>query len=179
MMTHTHGISGAAAWITMSAILYPHPVIVAAGTGIVWSAATLPDIDNPDSRPGHQLDQLIPGLPVWLEQHAGHRGITHWGISAVLLGGILAFLLAAITPVLAWLGVAVGLGWLVHILGDCLTWQGAPLLAPFVDKSIRPPYGWRFKTGGRFELLIVRWVFFIWLVAATNCYVFNALKGVL
>lgn len=96
-----------------------------------------------------------------------------------MISAMLAILLGKIAPCLAWVGIAVGLSLLVHILGDCLTWQGAPLLAPFVRKNIRPPYGWRFQTGGRFELLIVRWTFISWLIAAVGYYVYDVLKGML
>ncbi|WP_342769736.1 metal-dependent hydrolase [Prauserella muralis] len=60
-----------------------------------------------------------------------------------------------------WLGLAVALGCLVHCLGDALTESGCPLLWPFLPirgetwYEIRPPRWLRFRTGQRFEQLVM------------------------
>ena len=84
-------------------------------------------------------------------------------------------LFAAITPQLAWFGAALGLGWLAHIVGDCLTWQGAPLFAPFIFRPIRSPYGYRFKTGGTFECAVIRRLMKIWAIVAAAMFVYISL----
>jgi membrane-bound metal-dependent hydrolase YbcI (DUF457 family) len=58
------------------------------------------------------------------------------------------------------LGVAVGVGCLVHCLGDALTLSGCPVLWPMRIRGetwfeVRPPRGWRFRTGGVVEQLVV------------------------
>ncbi|MEV5300278.1 metal-dependent hydrolase [Amycolatopsis methanolica] len=70
-------------------------------------------------------------------------------------------LLAALEASSGWLGLAVALGCLVHCLGDALTESGCPLLWPFLRirgetwYEIRPPRWLRFRTGRRFERLVV------------------------
>ncbi|GAA3878286.1 metal-dependent hydrolase [Saccharothrix violaceirubra] len=65
--------------------------------------------------------------------------------------------LAAIT---GWLGIAVGVGCLVHCLGDAMTISGCPILwpVPILGETwyeLGPPPWWRFRTGGRVELWVV------------------------
>jgi membrane-bound metal-dependent hydrolase YbcI (DUF457 family) len=158
MMTSTHAPIGVASWLTTATLLGDHidPIIVGVGAVLAWTAAKIPDIDNPNSDPGRQLDKLVPGLPAWLAQTTGHRGITHWGITAIGAGVVFALLGGAVDDTLWWLGVAVGLGWITHVIGDCLTWNGAPLLAPFTRRTTRPPYGYRIRVNGPFERQVIR-----------------------
>jgi len=60
-----------------------------------------------------------------------------------------------VTPV----PVALVLGCLTHVLGDCLTNSGCPILWPFSDERLK--FG-LFKTGKRFE----KWVMFPVMLAA-------------
>lgn len=70
-------------------------------------------------------------------------------------------LLAALDASSGWLGLAVALGCAVHCLGDALTESGCPLLWPFLPikgetwYEVRPPSWLRFRTGKRFERLVV------------------------
>ncbi|WP_084957789.1 metal-dependent hydrolase [Thermoactinospora rubra] len=50
----------------------------------------------------------------------------------------------------AWLGLAVGLGCLVHVVGDCMTEKGCPVLWPMAARFVLP---WKIgiKTGRAFE----------------------------
>lgn len=70
-------------------------------------------------------------------------------------------MLAALEASAGWLGLAVGLGCVVHCLGDALTESGCPFLWPFLPikgetwYEIRPPAWLRFRTGRRFERLVV------------------------
>lgn len=68
--------------------------------------------------------------------------------------------LAALDHTSPWLGVAVGLGCLVHDLGDCLTTAGVPLLWPLPLAGQRwrrlgTPRKMRFHTGGPAETRFV------------------------
>jgi membrane-bound metal-dependent hydrolase YbcI (DUF457 family) len=49
------------------------------------------------------------------------------------------------------LGLAVGVGCVVHLLTDCLTEHGSPLLAPLTWKPVRLPKWLRCKTGKKGE----------------------------
>ncbi|MFE3452095.1 metal-dependent hydrolase [Nonomuraea sp. NPDC059194] len=54
----------------------------------------------------------------------------------------------------AWLGVAVALGCLIHVVGDCMTERGCPVLWPMAYKFMLP---WKIgiKTGKKFEQKIL------------------------
>ncbi len=58
-------------------------------------------------------------------------GVTHTISAAVLAAVGALYVLHAAGGTLAWLGPAVGLGCLAHILGDALTERGVPLLWPY------------------------------------------------
>lgn len=77
--------------------------------------------------------------------------------------GVLMFFAQPVTvlPGAAGLGVAAGLGMLLHILGDMVTRCGVPLLAPFVAIrgkrwwAIRPPLILTFHAGQKFEKFLI------------------------
>lgn len=175
MMTKTHAITGGAAWLTTATAFHHHihPAVVVAGTALAWFSAKAPDIDNPDSLPAHQIDKLTPGLSTWIEQHAGHRGCTHWGVTALGTGAVFAVIFGAISTMLWWLGLAIGIGWLAHVLGDCLTWSGAPLMSPFTARPVRPPYGWRIQTNGKCERLVIRRVAEFWAIVSAVAFAYT------
>ncbi|MGW5683770.1 metal-dependent hydrolase [Nonomuraea sp. NPDC003754] len=54
----------------------------------------------------------------------------------------------------AWLGLAVALGCLIHVVGDCMTERGCPVLWPMAYKFMLP---WKIgiKTGKKFEQKIL------------------------
>ncbi|MFI6322177.1 metal-dependent hydrolase [Nonomuraea sp. NPDC050556] len=54
----------------------------------------------------------------------------------------------------AWLGMAVGMGCLIHVVGDCMTERGCPVLWPFAQRWVLP---WKIgiKTGKKFEQKIL------------------------
>lgn len=54
----------------------------------------------------------------------------------------------------AWLGLAVGIGCLAHVVGDCLTEKGCPVLWPLQHRWLLP-YKIGFKTGRKFETKIL------------------------
>lgn len=80
---------------------------------------------------------------------------------AVLVAAVNTAEMAAIT---SWLGIAVGVGCLVHCLGDALTESGCPILWPLpilgeTWYELRPPAFLRFRTGGAVELALLLPVF--------------------
>lgn len=173
MLGTTHSIANAAAWltaVTISQIATGQSQITPAivGTSLVVGISRLPDVDNPDSVPGRNVNKVIPGLPAWLDRVFGHRkSPLHWGGSAILAGALISVLALQFVPSFWWTGLAVGGSWFLHVAGDCLTWQGAPLLAPVSFHMVRPRYGRRFQCGGRFERRIILPVVTIWCCAAS------------
>ena len=82
---------------------------------------------------------------------------------------------------LSWaVGVAAGLGCLVHTCGDMITKSGAPLIFPVVIRGesyyeVRPPRFLRFRTGGKVENWLVTPLCFLALAALAIPAVANAL----
>jgi membrane-bound metal-dependent hydrolase YbcI (DUF457 family) len=93
------------------------------------------------------LDAIVPGPPSLV-------------IAAGLTVAVEKYLPGGTTGTAGWLGVAVTLGMLVHMVGDALTESGAPLLWPVRIKERRwYPVGnlrpLRFRTGGPAEVWLV------------------------
>lgn len=105
-------------------------------------AALLPDIDHPNSYVGRKIP-IIPGL---IKITMGHRGPLH-SLPAALLVSLVVTVAGG--PLL---GIAAGVGYLAHILGDMLTPSGVPLLWPAIRKNIKLP---AVKTGGLLERFVV------------------------
>lgn len=170
MMTQTHGAIGAAVWMSGDALTHAlglnHPYYVTfAGALLTWAAAKIPDVDNPDSRPGRQINRLIPGMSDAIEAAFGHRGLTHWGLTGIVNGLALGALACLIAPSLWWIGLAVIVGWLTHIAGDCCTYRGAPAYGPFNCDPIRLPYGYRIECGGPVEARVVYPIALVWMLS--------------
>lgn len=160
MMTKTHAATGFAAWMAGDTIVRiigsDHPYYIAIAGGLIaYNAAKAPDIDNPDSRPGRQINNLLPGLSNAINALLGHRGATHWIATGVFNGAALGVLAVLVYPPLWWVGLAVMVGWTTHIIGDCCTYQGAPAYGPFTTRPVRLPYGYRIECGGNIETTIV------------------------
>ncbi|GAA4584033.1 metal-dependent hydrolase [Planotetraspora phitsanulokensis] len=64
----------------------------------------------------------------------------------------------------SWLGFAIGIGCLAHIVGDCLTERGCPVLWPIKARWLLP-WDIGFKTGKKFENQIVGPVLSIAVIA--------------
>jgi len=173
MMTRTHGVTGLAVWMsgdTLTRALDPHHpyYVTIAGALIAWAAAKAPDIDNPNSRPGRQANKLIPGMSDAIEAAFGHRGLTHWASTGIVNGIALGALAFLINPSLWWIGLAVIVGWLTHIAGDCCTYRGAPAYGPFNRNPVRLPYGYRIECGGPIEARIVYPLAFVWALSMST-----------
>ena len=104
--------------------------------------ALLPDIDHPKSYIGSK----IPLLPSLIKITMGHRGPLHSLAAAIFTSLVVAVVGGP------FLGVAAGLGYVAHILGDLLTPSGVPLLWPLYKKDIKLPVA---KTGGLLERFII------------------------
>ena len=167
MMTQTHGMTGIGAWMTADTLTraagLAHPYYVTLiGAVAALIAAKAPDIDTPDSRPGRQLNRLIPGAADTIEAVCGHRGLTHWASVGLCVGGAIGALAHMINPSLWWIGLAISVGWIVHIAGDCCTYQGVPAFGPFRFDAVRLPYGWRIECGGKTETRIIYPMSIVW-----------------
>jgi membrane-bound metal-dependent hydrolase YbcI (DUF457 family) len=82
-----------------------------------------------------------------------HRTITSALVNAGLTAGMFLFLHSRDVGYL-WLGLAVAIGCLAHVLGDCMTERGCPVLWPLKHKWLLP---WKMglKTGRAFEVKIL------------------------
>lgn len=180
MMARGHFLSGVTAGLLsspLSVVLAPGGVetparalaLSAAFSAAVGVGALWPDIDHKPAL----ISKIIPGvsqLVCWIMRHASmviyeatrtnkdrqggcHRTFTHTLPFVLLTGGGLAAILLA-TPAAPWaafIGVALGLGTLVHILGDAMTLSGVPVRWPLLDKKGRRWGTWGlrwFRAGG-------------------------------
>jgi membrane-bound metal-dependent hydrolase YbcI (DUF457 family) len=160
----THHLSGAVVWLVGCAGLHAAgvdvgPVPTVAGAALCGMGALLPDLDHPQSMASRSLGLVSRIVSAGIRAGSGHRGPTHWGIVGVVLGVVVGVLAMLADPGLWWVGLAVGGGYVVHVLGDCLTDAGAPLFGPWCRRPVGVWVPLRFKTGRRgfwVELWLVR-----------------------
>lgn len=127
--------------------------LVAAGGLVAVTAfgALLPDFDHDDAMLPRGFG-WIGRLVAWcIGRTFGHRSITHSLLGVALLTAVLGFA-PLVTPVPWWVSVGLVLGCLVHIVGDCLTVSGCPLLWP---AKRRFKLGPGFSTGKVFETAVL------------------------
>jgi membrane-bound metal-dependent hydrolase YbcI (DUF457 family) len=128
------------------------------GVGALW-----PDIDHKPAFISRCL-WIVSRFVCWIMRHLSmavyeatrtekdskggcHRTFTHTLPFVVLTGAGLAAILLA-TSAHAWaafVGVALGLGTLVHILGDAMTLSGVPIRWPLLDSKGRRWGTWGFR----------------------------------
>ncbi|MCO4319890.1 metal-dependent hydrolase [Aliidiomarina quisquiliarum] len=97
--------------------------------GLVLLGCSLVDIDYPSSTVGKRVKWI--SWPIYVL--FGHRGITHSAFMvAIIFGAAWAFEFRA----LYWLG----LGWVLHLVGDYLTDSGIPLMWPSKRRYRFPVY---------------------------------------
>lgn len=150
MLWRTHFIGGAIAGTL--AVGAPELSIAAATIGGV--AALLPDIDTPYSKVGN----AIPIFPRLLNFFLGHRGVLHSPI------GVTMFFLPLLSLLqLQPLVIAAMAGVMSHIMLDCLSDSGCPILFPIKRKHYGIPL---VRTGSIIEkfLLYPGLLFFLGLV---------------
>ncbi|ETK32448.1 metal-dependent hydrolase [Microbispora sp. ATCC PTA-5024] len=81
------------------------------------------------------------------------RTITSAVVNIVLTAALyLTFLMLGVTY--SWIGFAIGIGCLVHVIGDCLTERGCPVLWPIKGRWLLP-FDIGIKTGKTFEKQIL------------------------
>lgn len=120
-----------------------------APSGWEWAALAIgglgPDIDSGGgtiARPGSLMSQVLPrwlvklldaiGITIskWIRAILGHREMTHWPVIGA------AMFIAGLYLGWGWL-VWLGVGWMIHILGDFCTVSGVPILGPISTKEIK------------------------------------------
>jgi len=127
--------------------------MVAAGGLVAVTAigSLLPDFDHDDAMLPRGFG-WIGRLVAWCIGRAfGHRAITHSLLGVALLTVALS-LVRLVTPLPWWVSAGLVLGCLVHILGDCLTVTGCPLLWPAKKRFKLGP---GFTTGKVFETAVL------------------------
>lgn len=166
MMGRNHVTSAAVMWLAgcaaASAVgIEPSAQVVILGTPLCAASALLPDLDHQKSVIARSLGPVSRLLAWGVSQACGHRGLTHTAACAMVVG-LAVTILSGLTLGWSWwwLGAPVAVGCLTHILGDCLTISGCPLLWPLPIRGDR----WRmvgiwkpmrFRTGKWVERTIV------------------------
>ncbi len=162
MVGKTHivfGLATLAAADVLTGMTQPHPVKgIPIGPVLCISAAVLgallPDLDAEDgSMLQHELGEAGTMVSGWLQSFTEHRGVTHYGLTALVM---------TLTPTaLGWwfgfwdVGLAFGLGYCSHVLADGMTLAGVPLLGPWkAEKAHILPRQLRIRTGGPVEPLV-------------------------
>lgn len=139
-------------------LIQPHlvqglPTGLALCATAVMLGALAPDLDAEQSEIKRTLGLAgaVSGLLLTLFG-VSHRGLTHYGITALLiliLSGLLGWRLGY-----ADVGLAFGLGYLSHLLADALTVSGVPLWWPRPGLVHLLPRPLRLRTGGPVEQLL-------------------------
>ena len=123
--------------------LHPYIIPIILLFGFAIYSSTLPDIDHPLSVPGRRH----MGFSEFLSSHFGHRGITHYPITWLLMGFIMWFLWRFISIsewldiVLLWSMIGFLVGYLSHILLDTFNSTGIAWLAPLCKVRVKMPTG--------------------------------------
>lgn len=133
-------------------------------TIVSYLSSTLPDIDHPQSRTGKRY----PRLSRYISQHFGHRGMTHYP-STLLVISVSLYLMSIYIEMPGkiingyfWGCAGFVGGYASHILLDTFNSAGVPLLAPFSKVRVKIPTGisikkvkgrwkvcWRYLKGGK------------------------------
>lgn len=172
MKTNTHSMIGVTLWMGGDTILRLLGMDLSGaetlfGVSVVWFMSKAPDIDNPHSAPGHAINRMVPGLSDTINWVGGHRGPTHWISTGLAVSLILGLLAVWISPLLWWVGAGTAIGWVSHVVGDCCTYRGVRIFGPFGKNVVRLPYGFRFESGGRFEVQVIAPLISIFMLAVT------------
>lgn len=132
--THlTAGFLAGALVAQRAGVIAADPGGLALGLGVAGLAGLLPD----------WFQVNMPGLKNILRSVSGHRGISHWLLSALLV----AWCVAVLLPGLWWAYVLCG--WLSHIGLDIVS-GGVPALWP-ITARIKLAH---IKTGGKLDTLV-------------------------
>lgn len=163
MTGKTHQLFGiiAALGVVVAARQGVSPATGAAALVGAHFAALLPDIDQS----GSTLWRSLPfgrTAAAFVDPFLEHRNLTHSLFGVVLVGWGLHALLGLVPGVWNWDGTLIWWAWMAayvsHLLADCITEQGIPILFPFGGMMGFPPrpfHGIRILTGQWFENLVL------------------------
>ena len=136
MLWRNHFLAGISAGLIVAGTFHGHPEYWASGA-VSGLSALVPDLDSPKSKLGRDVAPVS-----WTAGKVlGHRGVTHSlpgaAAASFLFGALLRFINPAWLIWLPWGGRAFAnlmslfvAGYLSHLVMDCLTREGCPLLWP-------------------------------------------------
>ncbi len=172
MVGRTHIVFGLATLAGVDAVTgmtQPHLVKgIPVGPVLCVVAAVLgsmiPDLDAEEgSMLQYELGEAGMMFSGWLQSFTEHRGLTHYGLIALVL--------TLVSTALGWwpgfwdVGLAFGLGYCSHILADGMTLDGVPLFGPWKREKVHIlPRSLRIRTGGPVEPLVFVMVTVIFLI---------------
>ena len=172
MQGYTHalvGLTAAAALNAQIGFVQPHvvkgvPVGLAICAGFAILGALLPDVDAEDSTIKHEMGAAgtLTSLSLKL-LGVGHRGVTHYGVTT--LGVMIIGYLVSARMGYPDAGLALGVGYLSHVIADALTRHGVPLWWPLPGNFHLLPGPFRIKTGGAGESIffMLASATFVWI----------------
>jgi len=163
MVGKTHvvfGLTTLAAANAATRFIQPHPIQeIPTGLVLCICAVTLgalaPDLDAEEgSQLQYEMGEAGMAVTQWLQSFGvEHRGLYHYGFTAFIIVSVSTL---AGLGVGDWdVGLALGLGYLSHLLADSMTIDGIPLWAPFSEKKFHIlPTLLRVRSGGPVEPLV-------------------------
>jgi inner membrane protein len=158
MQGYTHALAGVTAAAALNAqigFVQPHvikgvPAGLALCAGFAILGALLPDVDAEDSTIKREFGAAGTLASVSLRLFGvGHRGVTHYGLTT--LGVMIVSYLVSARMGYPDAGLALGVGYLSHVVADALTKHGVPLWWPISGNFHLLPGLLRIKTGGAGE----------------------------
>lgn len=121
---------------------------------IVAVASSFPDIDHPRSR----ISRLLFPVSWLISWVVSHRGVLHSIFPIIGLYFLFEYL------GFNYIGIAISIGYLSHLIGDALTYSGIDFLYPVSRFKISGPI----STGGLLELIIFVVIVILDLVLLVN-----------
>lgn len=172
MVGRTHIAFGLATLVGVDAVTgmaQPHLVKgIPVGPVLCIIAAVLgslvPDLDAEEgSMLQYEMGEAGMIFSGWLQSFTEHRGLTHYGLTALAI--------TLLSTALGWwlgfwdVGLAFGLGYCSHILADGMTLAGVPLFGPWQREKVHIlPRSLRIRTGGPVEPLVFVMVTIVFII---------------
>lgn len=172
MMGHSHALVGATTVMVVNSVTHfiqPHivngvPMGMALCLGAAIVGALAPDLDSEEESSIKCELGIVGTVFSFILRMFGvtHRGLTHYGIVALLITAV-GYLIGARFGYPD-VGLAFGLGYISHILiADAMTKHGVPLWGPWPGNFYLLPSPFRFQTGGFVEQLVFVMVAMVFL----------------